>query len=83
LGQTWDNWLRFDFLHPALYTLLKEYQIFGILVILVCLVHIESFVNWRRIPRMSNEELTSVEIGLIGEPVASYSNIKSGKPSNG
>jgi hypothetical protein len=30
---------------------------------------------------MSNEELTSVEIGLIGEPVVSYSNIKSGKPS--
>ena len=67
-----------NYLPKGLYALSA---ISGILVILVCLVLIESFVNWRRITRMSNEELTSVEIGLIGEPVVSYSNIKSGKPS--
>jgi len=80
LGQAWDDLSHFDLLYPALYTLLKESQISFILIILVCLVFIESFVNWRRITRMSNEELTSVEFGLIGKPIISYSNIKRSKP---
>jgi len=67
-----------NYLPKGLYALSA---ISGILVILVCLVLLESFVNWRKITRMSNEELTSVEIGLIGEPVVSYSNIKGDMPS--
>lgn len=38
----------------------------AVLVVLVCLVLIESAVNWRKIVRMSDEERASVEIKLIG-----------------
>ncbi len=38
----------------------------GILIILVCLVIIESMVNWRKIYYMSDDEIKNVHIKLIG-----------------
>jgi carbon starvation protein len=38
----------------------------AVLVVMVCLVLIESAVNWRKIVQMTDKELVSVEIKLIG-----------------
>ena len=39
----------------------------AILILLVCLVLIESIINWRKIYNMSDAELASVKIKLIGD----------------
>jgi carbon starvation protein len=38
----------------------------AILIVLVCLVLVESIINWRKIYNMSDEEIASVKIKLIG-----------------
>lgn len=62
-----------NYLPKGLYSLAI---ISAILILLVCLVLIESIINWRRITKMSTNELSSVEIELIGEPVISYNSFK-------
>jgi len=52
-----------NYLPKGLYTLA---MISGVLIALVCLVLVESVINWIKIYHMNDKELTSVNIKLIG-----------------